>query len=84
MCVAKLVNLSTSSHGYHIFMSIAKTIPDEPSPDTVMKAFDVLCGLKSFEIFSSKLPLDLKSLKANNDDTSKWGVHKPGGVCHRF
>ena len=73
MRVAKLVNLPTSSQGYHIFMSIAKKIPDEPSPNTVMKAFDVLCGLKSFEIFPSQLPPDLKSLKANNVDTSKWG-----------
>ena len=72
MYVAKLVNLSTSSQGYHIFMSIAKKIPDERSSETVMNAFDVLCGSKSFEIFSAQLPPDLKSLKASNVDTSKW------------
>jgi len=48
---------------------IAKKIPDEPLQDVVMKAFDILCGLKSF---SSQLPPDLKLLKANDVDTSKW------------
>ena len=37
-----------------------------------MNAFDVLCGSKSFEIFSAQLPPDLKSLKASNVDTSNW------------
>ena len=69
MRVVKLVNLSTSSQGYHIFMSIVKKIPDERSPETVINAFDVFCG---FQIFSAQLPPDLKSLKASNVDTSRW------------
>ena len=47
MRVAKLVNLPSSA-GYHIFVSIAKCIPDERSQKTVINAFDVLCGIKSF------------------------------------
>ena len=69
MHVAKLVNLSTSSQGYHIFMSIVKKIPDERLPETVINAFDVFCG---FQIFSVQLPPDFKSLKASNVDTSRW------------
>ena len=72
MRIAKLVNLSTSSQGYHIFMSVAKRIPYEHSPETVMNAFDVLCGSKSFEIFSAQLPPDVRSLKACDVDTTKW------------
>jgi len=53
-------------------MSNAKKIPDDPSPDSVMNAFNVLSGLKSFEVFSAQLPPDLKSLKAKDVDTSKW------------
>ncbi|MCY3928218.1 MAG: hypothetical protein OXG81_08075, partial [Acidobacteria bacterium] len=71
MRVAKLVNLPSSA-GYHIFMSIAKRIPDERSQKTVTDAFDVLCGTKSFEIFSSYLPPNLKSLKASDVDTTQW------------
>ena len=72
MHVAKLVNLSTSSQGCHIFMSVAKRIPYEHSPETLMNAFDVLCGSKSFEIFSAQLPPNLRSLKACDVDTTKW------------
>ena len=72
MRVAKLVNLSTSSQGYHIFMSAAKRIPYEHLPEIVMNAFDVLCGSKSFEIFSAQLLPDLRSLKACDVDTTKW------------
>ena len=41
MCVAKLVNSSTISPGYHILMSIVKCIPDEPSKDVAQDAFEV-------------------------------------------
>ena len=72
MRVAKAVNFSTASGGYHIFMSIAKRIPDEPSPENVIKAFDVLCGAKSFETFSCNLPLNLATLKSSEVDTTFW------------
>jgi len=44
MRVAKIVNPSSLSIGYQVFMSIAKRIPDEPSQDVVLDAFDVLSG----------------------------------------
>ena len=69
--VAKLVNMPNSS-GYHIFVSIAKRIPDERSQKTVLDAFDVLCGVKSFELLSIYLPSNLKSSKAQDVDTSRW------------
>ena len=47
MRVAKLVNSSTISPGYRIFMSVVKRIPDEPSKD----AFEVLCGAKRLKYF---------------------------------
>ena len=74
MHVAKLVNLSTFSQGYHIFMSVAKRILliMNIHQRLVMNAFDMLCGTKSFKIFSAQLPPDLKFLKACNVDTSKW------------
>ena len=55
-----------TTQGYHIFMLVAKRISYEHSPETVMNAFNALCGSKSFEIFSAQLPPDLKSLKACN------------------
>ena len=72
MRVAKAVNFSTASNGYHIFMSIAKRIPDEPSSENVQKAFDVLCGAKSFETFSCNLPPNLSTLKSSEVDTTLW------------
>ena len=72
MCVAKLVNSSTISPGYHIFMSIVKCIPDEPSRDMVQDAFEVLCSTKSFEIFSRHLPPNLVSMSADQVDTLNW------------
>ena len=68
MCVAKLVNSSTFSPGYHIFMSTVKRIPDEPSKDVVQDAFEVLCGAKSFEILSRYLPRSLSSMSADRVD----------------
>lgn len=53
-------------------MSIAKRIPDEPSPEIVQKAFDVLCGTKSFEAFSCNLPPNLSKLKSSKVDTTLW------------
>ena len=38
----------------------------------MLDAFDVLCGVKSFELFSIYLPPNLKSLKAQDVDTSRW------------
>ena len=72
MRVAKLVNSSTISPGYHIFMSVVKRIPDEPSKDVVQDAFEVLCGAKSFEILSRYLPPNLSSMSADQVDTHNW------------
>ena len=44
---------SIVSPEYRIFMSIVKCIPDEPSRDVVQDAFEVLCGMKSFEFFKA-------------------------------
>ena len=62
MRVAKVVNSSSVSTGYSIFMAIAKRIPDEPSQSVVLDAFDVLSGQKSFTSFTSYLPPDLKKI----------------------
>ena len=72
MRVAKLVNCSTISPGYHIFMSIVKCIPDEPSRDVVQDAFEVLCGAKSFKTFSRYLPPNLSSMSTDQVDTHNW------------
>ena len=70
MRVAKVVNSSVQSVGYRLFMSIAKRIPDEPSRDIVIEAFDVLSGQKSFASFSKYLPPDLSLLKSCEVDTT--------------
>jgi len=44
MRVAKLVNVSTISLGYQIFMSVVKLIPENSSKELVNIAFKVLCG----------------------------------------
>ena len=69
MRVTKQVNSSGLSPGYHIFMHIARRIPDESSKDIVQDEFDVLCGLKSLNTIASHLPQDLYSEfddRANN------------------
>ena len=43
-------------------MNMARKIPNEASKEIVDQAFDVLCGSKSFTLFSSQLPPDLKSV----------------------
>ena len=72
MHVAKLVNPSITSTGYHIFMSIAKRVLDEPCKQRVDEAFDVLCGLKTIEQFSDKLSPDLRVTDYTQVDTSRW------------
>ena len=72
MWVTKLVNSSSLSPGYHIFMSIAKRIPDELSMQRVDTAFKVLCGLESFEIFKDQLPPNLRKYNATEIDTIRW------------
>ena len=72
MRVAKVVNSSVHSVGYRLFMSISKRIPDEPSRDFVMEAFDILSGQKSFMCFAKYLPSDLSSLKSCEIDTTNW------------
>lgn len=53
-------------------MSIARRIPDEPSKQIVDTAFNVLCGLESFETFKDKLPPDLRKFDTTQIDTTKW------------
>ena len=72
MRVAKLVNASTTSASYHIFMSIARRIPDEPSKERVDEAFDALCGLESFDKFKEQLPPDIRATDFTQVDTSRW------------
>ena len=72
MRVAKLVNMSTTSPGYHIFMSIAKRIPDESNKQTVDEMFDVFCGMKPFTQFAAQLPPDLRATDSTQVDTSRW------------
>jgi len=67
--VAKLVNMSSTSPGYHIFMSIARRIPDEGNKQSVNEAFDVLCGLRSYKQFAVQFPPDLRNTEV---DTSRW------------
>ena len=69
MRVAKVVNPSVHSDGYKVFMEIVKRIPDEPSADVVMEAFNILHGQKPHPDFSKALPPDLLSISV---DTSNW------------
>ena len=71
MRVSKLVNPSTTSTGYHIFMTIAKRIPDEPCKQSVDEAFDVLYGLRSVEHIAGELLPDLRA-NYTQVDTSRW------------
>ena len=65
MCVSKLVNPSTTSSSYHIFMSIGRRIPDELSEQRVDEALMcyVVCNhLKILQInypqiLGSQIPL---------------------------
>ena len=72
MRVSKLVNPSMTSPSYHIFMSIARRIPEELSKQRVDEAFDVLCGLQSFEQFADQLLPDLRATDFSQVDTSRW------------
>jgi len=71
MQIAKQFNSSISSPGYNIFMSIVKRIPDEPTQQIFDTAFNVLCGLESFQIFRDKLPPDLRKYDDTQVDTSR-------------
>jgi len=75
MCVAKVVNPSVHSDGYKVFMGIVKRIPDEPSTDVVMEAFDILHGQKPHSDFSKALPPDLLCFSV---DTSNWKQAETG------
>ena len=78
MRVAKLVNASSSSPGYHNFMPIARKTPDESSKDVVQHEFDILCGLKPLGSISLHLPQDLYS-QFNDRDTRNWKLGQTGG-----
>ena len=79
MRVAKQVNPSSSSTEYHIFMHIARRIPDKSSKDIVQNEFDVLCGMKSLDNISSHLLLDLYS-EFDDWDTKNWKKFKLGQI----
>ena len=72
MRVAKLVNISTMSLGYQIFMSVVKLIPDNSSKELVNVACKVLCGLLPFTKLSSHLPPPLNHTSAEEVNTSQW------------
>lgn len=72
MRIAKIVNSSTSSLGYQMFMSIAKLIPNNPSRDTVKLAFDILAGSESFTRLSESLPPPLCNASIGEVDTVTW------------
>lgn len=59
MKVGKLINLSSSSLGYQIFVAVAKLIPDNPSWEIVKKAFNILAGSEPFTTLAEKLPSPL-------------------------
>jgi len=65
MHVTRFVNSSTASVGYQVFMAIAKWIPDKPSMGIVQYAFDVLSGVRSFELFPENLLPNLSSLTSS-------------------
>ena len=64
---AKLYRLS-------YFASITKPILDKLSQRTALDAFDVLCGMKSNEIFSIHLPPNLKSCELVERCTRMGGL----------
>ena len=69
MRIAKLVNSSTASLGYQMYMSVAKLIPENPSQSTVKTAFKVLSGSEPFTALSKHLPPPLCSLTIGEVDT---------------
>ena len=72
MRIAKIVNPSTHSLGYQIFMSVAKLIPDNPSKDKVQLAFNVLSGSELFTKLSESLPPSLCNVSSGEVDTVRW------------
>ena len=79
MRVAKQVNSSSSSPGYHIFMHVARRISDESSKDMVQNKFDILCGMKSLDTIASHLLQDLHS-EFDDRDTKNWKKFKLGQI----
>ena len=72
MRIAKIVNPSTHSLGYQIFMSVVKLIPDNPSKDKVQLAFNVLSGSELFTKLSERLPPPLCNVSSGEVDTVRW------------
>jgi len=79
MRVTKQINSSNTSLGYHIFMHIAKRIPDESSKGIVQDEFDVFYGMKSLSTISSYLPQDLYS-EFDDQNTVNWKRFKLGQI----
>ena len=71
MRVAKLVNISTTSLGCQIFMSVVKLIPDNSCKELVNLAFKVLSGSLPFTRLSSHLP-HLNCVTTEEINTSQW------------
>ena len=72
MRIAKIVNPSTHSLGYQMFMSVAKLIPDNPSKDKVQLAFSVLSGSELSTKLSESLPPPLCNVSSGEVDTVRW------------
>ena len=72
MRVAKLVNLSSSSLGYQIFVAVAKLIPDNPSREIVKQAFNILAGSEPFTKLAENLPPPLCNCTTDKVDSTNW------------
>ena len=72
MRVGKLVNLSSSSLGYQIFVAVAKLIPDNPSREIVKKAFKILAGSQPFTTLADNLPPPLCSCTTEEVESTNW------------
>ena len=72
MRVGKLVNLSSSSLGYQIFVAVAKLIPDNPSREIVKQAFNILAGSEPFTKLAENLPPPLCNCTTDKVDSTNW------------
>ena len=72
MRVGKLVNLSSSSLGYQIFVAVVKLIPDNPSREIVKQAFNILAGSEPFTTLAEKLPPPLCNYTIEEVEDTNW------------
>ena len=80
MRVAKLVNISTTSLGYQIFMPVVRLIPDNSCKESVNLAFKVLPGSLPFTRLSSHLPPPLNRVQVSPKKSiqASGTISKPG------